>query len=93
MGEQCISGWICPQDDPGERIKWRQRTGGGNKAVYCHRWGRVCDAVEVGGPAGGTSSVQTEAPSRPCLRALALTYLHVSKVQQSLTGKKSGITC
>lgn len=34
-------GRICPQDDPGERVKWRQRTGGGNKAVYCHRWGRL----------------------------------------------------
>lgn len=88
MGVEYISGPICPQDDPSESIKWRQWTGGGNEAVYCHRWGRVCDAVEVVGPAGGTSSVQNEAPSGPCLRACSMikwTCLHVTTVQGLLT--------
>lgn len=61
---------ICPQYETSESIKWRQWTGGGNKAVYCHRWGRVCNAVEAVGPAGGTSSVKNEAG--PCLRALSM---------------------
>lgn len=88
MGMWDISGLICPQDDPSESIKWRQWTGGGNKAVYCHRWGRVCDAVEVVGPAGGTSGVQNEAPSGPCLRARSMikwTCLHGTTVQWLLT--------
>lgn len=34
-------------------------TGGGHKAVYCHRWGRVRDAV---GPSGGASGAQNKRP-------------------------------
>lgn len=83
--ERGTCGWTCPRGDPSEGIKWRQWTGGGNKAVYCHRWGRARVAVEVVGPAGGTSGVQSGAPSGPCLRALAIidcTCLHVSTVQR-----------
>lgn len=56
----CVPGMI-----PAGGIKWRQWTGGGNKAVYCHRWGRVCDAVEVVGPSGGASGVQNKTLSEP----------------------------
>lgn len=66
MGDEYIAE-PCPQNDPKESIKWRQWTGGGNKAVYCHRWGRERNAAEVVGPAGETSGVQAELQA--CLHA------------------------
>lgn len=80
-GRVTVVFWMNLQGHPSESITWCQWTGGGNKAVCCHRWGRVFDAVEVVGPAGGPSGVQSEAPSWPCLRVLSMingTCLHVS---------------